>query len=545
VNQMRIKFGAVMIVSILMLQVATAAIPAIAVRVGVSVLMEAGEMTIEELTVSARNREDAISLQKYSGTEYNQHHLLEIGEDKFFLGWDAKPWDYRDGMLNKASHQSELTTLSGLTLSPNFEKCEGSQMPGHPNREQTHHAGFGGASGLMHASSPILSDHHELSNRVYGGYWHGYSSYMHTYGCVVEGWNDFNVGGDAVVNQFTAVNLSNEECVSFENEDDSGNGVAWQDYDCESMFFFSDFKRTSSQTKMPSIGFLQGCVASDGNYDYLFGGLTVDGKFRNKLVIVNRTTSNITTHEFYTSINVFGHTCVVDNGELTSYGGFSTCDSPDIPVFEELGFVDINQVTEPMGKCIGWIDENFATEGVNKLWTGKNAGTSEYFQFPEDVECAKHYNLNLTNYHLTSSEPSDSTNCLAMRTGIFMNGTLALFGGIDNFGQTENRVDLIIVANQSWTNSFDMHIQRIQPLVQIYDNGSFSITGGNSGTLLSGSLYESIEWLESDGRVIITIVTEPSSPDKVPFLPSSLLFAAVFVAFLRQNNTAIDRKKSV
>ena len=48
VNQMRIKFGAVMIVSILMLQVATAAIPAIAVRVGVSVLMEAGEMTIEE-----------------------------------------------------------------------------------------------------------------------------------------------------------------------------------------------------------------------------------------------------------------------------------------------------------------------------------------------------------------------------------------------------------------------------------------------------------------------------------------------------------------
>ena len=131
-----------------------------------------------------------------------------------------------------------------------------------------------------------------------------------------------------------------------------------------------------------------------------------------------------------------------------------------------------------------------------------------------------------------------------MRTGIFMNGTLALFGGIDNFGQTENRVDLIIVANQSWTNSFDMHIQRIQPLVQIYDNGSFSITGGNSGTLLSGSLYESIEWLGSDGRVIITIIKE-SSLNETPFLPSSLLFAAIFVAFLRQNNTAIDRKKSV
>ena len=541
---MRIKFGAVMIVSILMLQVATAAIPAIAVRVGVSVLMEAGEMTIEELTVSARNREDAISLQKYSGTEYNQHHLLDVDGSKLFLGWDVKLWNYKDGRLNKASHQSELTTLSGLTLSPNFEKCEGVKSSGDPATGQTHRKDVG-ASGLMHASSPILSDQHELGNRVYGGYWHGYSSNMYTYGCVVEGWNDFKVGGDSVINQFTAANLSNEECVPFENlEDSKATDVAWQDYDCESMFFFSDEGRKTSQSKMPSIGFLQGCVASDGNYDYLFGGLTVDGKFRNKFVIVNRTTSNFTTHEFNTSINVFGHTCVVDNGELTSYGGFSTCDSPDIPVFENLGIFDTNQYTEPMGKCIGWIDENFATEGVNKLWTGDDAGTSEYFQFPEDVECAKHYNLNLTNYHLTSSEPSDSTNCLAMRTGIFMNGTLALFGGIDNFGQTENRVDLIIVANQSWTNSFDMHIQRIQPLVQIYDNGSFSITGGNSGTLLSGSLYESIEWLGSDGRVIITIIKE-SSLNETPFLPSSLLFAAIFVAFLRQNNTAIDRKKSV
>jgi hypothetical protein len=97
VNQMRIKFGAVMIVSILMLQVATAAIPAIAVRVGVSVLMEAGEMTIEELTVSARDREDAISLQKYSGTEYNQHHLLDVEGDKLILGWDAKPWNVKIG----------------------------------------------------------------------------------------------------------------------------------------------------------------------------------------------------------------------------------------------------------------------------------------------------------------------------------------------------------------------------------------------------------------------------------------------------------------
>jgi hypothetical protein len=543
VNQMRIKFGAVMIVSILMLQVATAAIPAIAVRVGVSVLMEAGEMTIEELTVSARNREDAISLQKYSGTEYNQHHLLDVDGSKLFLGWDVKLWNYKDGRLNKASHQSELTTLSELEMKSDFEKCEGEGDPERADRRSQTHRKDVGASGLMHASSPILSDQYELGNRVYGGYWHGYSSLLNTYGCVVEGWNDFNIEGGAVVNQFTAANLSNEECVSFENSDEKDASLAWQDYDCESMFFFSDRARKNWESKMPSIGFLQGCVASDGNYDYLFGGLTVNGYFRNKLVIVNRTTSNFTTHDIPSS-NLFGHTCVVNNGELTSYGGFSTCDSPDIPVFEELGFVDINQVTEPMGKCIGWIDENFATEGVNKLWTGDDAGTSEYFQFPEDVECAKHYNLNLTNYHLTSSEPSDSTNCLAMRTGIFMNGTLALFGGIDNFGQTENRVDLIIVANQSWTNSFDMHIQRIQPLVQIYDNGSFSITGGNSGTLLSGSLYESIEWLGSDGRVIITIIKE-SSLNETPFLPSSLLFAAIFVAFLRQNNTAIDRKKSV
>ena len=106
-----------------------------------------------------------------------------------------------------------------------------------------------------------------------------------------------------------------------------------------------------------------------------------------------------------------------------------------------------------------------------------------------------------------------------------------LFGGIDKYGQTENRVDIIDLENQSQTNHFDMHLQRIQPIVQLYDNGSFSITGGNSGNVPSGKLYMSIEWLASDGRTVFNIL-EATSSNSTPGFSQALFFGAIFVALL-------------
>ena len=515
-----------------MLQCASAGAPAAVAKVaGKLVLLEATEFTADELSISARERETE-KIKLYGNTEFSQPHSLFTSKgDAIILGWEASHWNHKDWIRNKASHQSNLITTSGLTLKSEFDPCEGREVDDGQGRQHTERKDVG-ASALMHASSPMFSDQYEMNNRIYGGYWNGYNAWLSTYGCIVEGWNDFEVEGGSVVNSYTPRNLSNEKCVSFENYEASRGAVntAYQDYDCESMFFFSDTQRTTSQSKMPSIGFLQGCVASDENLDYLFGGLTVDGKFRSKLVIVNRTSGSSYSHLFNSSINVFGHSCVITNGELTSYGGFSTCNSPEPPIYEEAWY-EVELKTEPLGKCLGWIDENYATKDVNKLWSGKNQGLSEYFEFQNDFECANHFTLNLSNFHLTSASPNDLQNCLAMRTGVFLNGTLALFGGIDKYGQTENRVDIIDLENQSQTNHFDMHLQRIQPIVQLYDNGSFSITGGNSGNVPSGKLYMSIEWLASDGRTVFNIL-EATSSNSTPGFSQALFFGAIFVALL-------------
>lgn len=516
-----------------MLQCASAGLPVIAAKAGATVLVKAGaSVVVDEITISATERETE-KLKLYGMDEFSQPHFLSTKDGSFvILGWESINWNHKDGIRNKASHQSNLIASNGLEASSEFVPCEGRERDNGEGKQQTERKDVG-ASALMHASSPVFSDQYELNNRIYGGYWNGYNAWLSTYGCVVEGWNDFDVEGGSVVNSYTARNLSNEKCISFENYEESKNdfNIAWQRYDCESMFFFSDTQRTTSQSEMPSIGFLQGCVASDENLDYLFGGLTVDGKFRSKLVIVNRTSGSSSSHQFNTSINVFGHSCVITNGELSSFGGFSTCNSPKPPIFEEAGWFDVELKTEPLGKCLGWIDENYATEDVNKLWSGKGLGMGEYFEFPNDFECAKHFTLNLSTLHLTSALPDDQQNCLAMRTGVFLNGTLALFGGIDKFGQTENRVDVFDIQNQTQTNHFDMHLQRIEPIVQMYDNGSFSITGGNSGNVESGKLYMSIEWLTSDGRNVINIV-ELSSPNSTPGFSHGLLFGAIFVALL-------------
>lgn len=529
---MNIKSAAIVIISILMLQCASAAVPVIVARVGVAVLVEGGKLAVDEISISATERETE-KLKLYGMDEFSQPHFLSTKDGSFvILGWEAMNWNYKDGIRNKASHQSNLIASSGLEASSEFVPCEGREKDNGQGGQQTERKDVG-ASALMHASSPVFSDQYELNNRIYGGYWNGYNAWLSTYGCVVEGWNDFNVESGSVVNSYSPRNLSNEKCISFENYEERNDDfkTAWQDYDCESMFFFSDTQRTASQSEMPSIGFLQGCVASDENLDYLFGGLTVDGKFRSKLVIVNRTSGSSSSHQFNTSINVFGHSCVITNGELSSFGGFSTCNSPKLPIFEEAGWYDVELKTEPLGKCLGWIDENYATEEVNKLWSGEDRGISEYFEFPNDFECAKHFTLNLSTLHLTSALPDDQQNCLAMRTGVFLNGTLALFGGIDIFGQTENRVDVFDVQNQTQTNHFDMHLQRIEPIVQLYDNGSFSITGGDSGNVPSGKLYMSIEWLEIDGRTVINILEAPSS-NPTPGFSQGLLFGAIFVALL-------------
>ena len=526
------KFGAMILVILLSLQTVSANPSLISPW---SIAYHAADIGYNEQVVKKNNEKDTMT-HIYSGDEFNQPHYISIDGNDLIIGWEANPEGLSDGRVNKASHQTKATMMNGWKQDLKFNTCmDDESFPDFNNPSLD----AGSAPGLMHASSPMQSSEYPLQNRIYGGYYHAQSGIGSTYGCVIEGWTEYISEGSGIVNQIYRRNISaNPECTSQDNQQETNYDYEVSVIDCFSQQYILIFQNLNENTPHPSIGFLSGCVASDFDNDYLFGGLTVDGTFRHELIIVNRTTDNITSHLLDPSIFVQGHSCVVNDGELFSFGGFSNCPLPPIPKMLGVSAWWENIETKPLGQCLGWIDENYASQTGNKLWIDDDyKDEDEYYQFPkEGFDCADNYRIDLTTFELLSASRDESFNCLAFRTGYIDNGTPILFGGIDQLGQTSKNIDIIQLESLNVSRNFEMYYNRIHPLIQIYDNGSISVTGGNSDTQRSGVLYRSVEWLTENGRTIIKYESkEKSDDDWLPWLPAQYIMGAIFFALWYKN----------
>ena len=461
-----------------------------------------------------------------------EHNPISIGGSDFFVGWDYDLYIKNTPNHQAASHNMEILSDIGTELSIDVDACESLTIIDSDERFTRKHSWNlpslvspeGKEPAILH---PLVRLHSPLyeSNRIYGGVYHGYHDGH--YCLVVNGFSEFGIEDGQVSVNIESMNTEvgeNDSCEDIPKENDGRWGYNVLVCSENEILIRSVGGGSDSQYKedvRPALGRLAGCVASNDQTDFLFGGVKADGSFVDTLRSVNLSSGSV--GDLILDFPVIGNSCAVNGDVLFSFGGFSKC--PKVhPRNDGSLYIAEEYYYSRMGNCLSWIEEGWAhSTSTKRDFKHLEDGGGELFRFPiNEFDCAPDIAINLSvgTFEYVTSNASSRVNCLAFRGGFIEESSVVLMGGVDTHSQVENRIDIFSFDAQEWTVEHDMYLQRIQPVVFIdQEEGVLEVFGGAS-THASPEEQKNIRETYYNGTRHVMILN--------PDIPESPGFTAIF-----------------
>ena len=492
----------------------------------------------------------------YNGDELSDPHYLRFNNEGFLIGNNP---DYYYNENNNNGNVDRLPHyVSGMSYKNGFDT--GVTLNHESCKDIVNIQSDKSTTGYHHAATlPFGSPDRVGNDRIYGGYFafqgdhEGGAEYHGWYGCTI-GYSNLSSNEGKLAITPANENMFNEMCEEKHLDAYSGK-------EPKNLSYYHVFETKCTDkgtlvrqeyhwepTKMktsayPAVGSLESCVSTDGNYDYIAGGINIRGENIRNMTVVDRSNGSYETYELETPVESFGSSCFIKDDSLILVGGFNSCPSYKellMETHDKLSSLLISEVRGLAfgGGCLAYITEGYTTQQGQII---KYPWVDEYnppFAFPERIDaygCADTFIIDLISHNVTKQPASTQFNCQAFSTDILVNGSLIRFGGLSAQGKTLDEITHNNFNSSASEQSVgfeklgDMYIERINPLVRVLDEG-IEISCGGSMEHPSGFQCRHIDVFTAEGEHIVNIQENPPQDQDAPGFGFIVTFTAVCIA---------------
>ena len=500
----------------------------------------------------------------YHGDELSDPHYLRFNNEGYLIGNNPDYYyneNNNNGNVDRLPHYvSGMSYKNGFDTSVtlNQESCK--DIVNIKYDETT--------TGYHHAATlPFGSPDRVGNDRIYGGYFAFQGD--HEGGMETQGWYGCTIGySNLSANEGKlAITPANENMFNGMCEEKKLRAHTGKEAENMGMDRVFETKCTDKGTLVrqefnweptemktsayPAVGSLESCISTDGNYDYIAGGINIRGENIENLTVFDRSNGSYSIHKLETPVMSFGSSCFIQDDSLILVGGCNSCTSYKdllMETHDKLTSLLVNEVRGLAfgGGCLAYITEGYTTQQGQIT---KYPWVDEYnppFAFPDRIDaygCADTFIIDLKNHNVSKQPASTLFNCAAFSTDILVNNSLIRFGGLSAEGKTLDEIIHIKVNSSASEKTVefeklgDMHVERINPLVRVLGE-EIEISCGGSMEHPSGFQCRHTDVFTAEGNHKVIIQENPPTKENpAPGFGFFVTFTAVCIAavFSRKN----------